>query len=273
MTTLQSPSILLQPIDKWTPEHLDFLQVDDGQPFMFLSNITVETDQADDEFLGYFLIPTQDVLNFLHHRSRNRTNPFRLTFSYLHRVLDVADDPRPQMGLIESLLEVLLSFSPRRTRLYGIQLRNGRQLMKYRVTKRAESLKFGSLRIKCDGLFKQDQWTLVPVATFLVLKGSGDNKIRETQQILAQAILAFAQQPEMDEFIGFVVCSTGTALYLAGAHITRGYIESLRKYQRPSLRFQVCRSATYDLKIPDGRKDVAMLLLRMLKYLDERKLP
>ncbi|EHY61222.1 hypothetical protein HRR83_000982 [Exophiala dermatitidis] len=258
MTTLQSPSILLQPIDKWTPEHLDFLQVDDGQPFMFLSNITVETDQADDEFLGYFLIPTQDVLNFLHHRSRNRTNPFRLTFSYLHRVLDVADDPRPQMGLIESLLEVLLSFSPRRTRL---------------VTKRAESLKFGSLRIKCDGLFKQDQWTLVPVATFLVLKGSGDNKIRETQQILAQAILAFAQQPEMDEFIGFVVCSTGTALYLAGAHITRGYIESLRKYQRPSLRFQVCRSATYDLKIPDGRKDVAMLLLRMLKYLDERKLP
>jgi hypothetical protein len=46
MTTLQSPSILLQPIDKWTPDHLDFLQVDDGPPFMFLSNITVETDQG-----------------------------------------------------------------------------------------------------------------------------------------------------------------------------------------------------------------------------------
>jgi hypothetical protein len=105
------------------------------------------------------------------------------------------------------------------------------------------------------------------------LKGSDDNKIREIQQILAQAILAFTQQPEMDEFIGFVVCSTGAALYLAGAHITRGYIESLRKYQRPNLRLQVCRSATYDLKIPDGRKDAAMLLLRMLKYLDERKLP
>ncbi|OAL34343.1 hypothetical protein AYO20_06396 [Fonsecaea nubica] len=258
MATLQSPSILLQPIDKWTPNHLNFLQVDDGQPFIFLSDITVETDQADNEFLECLLIPTQDVLNFLHCRSRNRTNPFRRVFSHLHRVLEVADDPPVQIGLIESLVDVLLSFSPRRTGL---------------VTKRAEPLKIGGLRIKCDGLFIQDQWTLVPVATFLALRGSDDDKIREIQQILAQAILAFTQRPEMDDFISFVVCSTGAALHLASARITRGYIESLRKHQRPSLRLQVCRSTIYDLKIPDGRKDVAMLLLRMLKYLDERKLP
>ncbi|KIX05655.1 uncharacterized protein Z518_03627 [Rhinocladiella mackenziei CBS 650.93] len=246
-------SVGTSPSDSWRNFGLLWVyiieSVDDGQPFISLN---------DDEFLGYFLIPTQDVLNFPDCRSRNRTNPFRWVFGYLHRVLEVADDPPVPIGLIESLLEVLLSFSPRRTRL---------------VTKRAEPLKIRGRRIKCDGLFMQDQWTLVPVATFLVSKGSDDDKIREVQQILTQAILAFTQQPKMDEFISFVVCSTGAALYLAGAHITRGYIESLRKDQRPSLRLQVCRSAIYDLKIPDGRKDVAMLLLRMLKYLDERKLP
>ncbi len=56
MTSLQSPSILLQPIDKWTPNHLNFLQVDDGQPFLFLSNITVETDKG----MWYNLCPLRD---------------------------------------------------------------------------------------------------------------------------------------------------------------------------------------------------------------------
>lgn len=52
MTSLQSPSILL----KWTPNHLNFLQVDDGQPFLFLSNITVETDKG----MWYNLCPLRD---------------------------------------------------------------------------------------------------------------------------------------------------------------------------------------------------------------------
>ena len=106
-----------------------------------------------------------------------------------------------------------------------------------------------------------------------VLKGSEDDKIREIQQILAQAVLAFTRQPEMDEYVSFVVCLTGTALCLAGAYVPYGYIKPLRTYQQPTQHLRVCRSESYDLMIPHDRMGVAILLLKLLKYLDERKLP
>ncbi|KIW14039.1 hypothetical protein PV08_06820 [Exophiala spinifera] len=260
MTTSQSPSILRQPAREWTVDNLNFLQVNDPQPFTLLSNIAAGTVE-DIAKLEYLSIPTEHMLDFYSYISQYFNHPFRQFFTYLEHVLEIPDDPRIQIRLLRSLVDTLWCLKNRRFLLFP-------QIF--------ERLKIGCQRIKCDGLFEPREpyaSRLIPVVAFLALEGSEDDRIHEIQQLLAQAVLAFKYRPKMDEFTSFVMCSIGAAVYLAGACVTRAYFECLRDDQQPRQRLHVHHSPIYDLTTLDGRKDISLLLLKMLNYVHDRDHP
>ena len=93
---------------------------------------------------------------------------------------------------------------------------------------------------------------------------NSDSIVREIPQVLIQSIPKLQKYPVLDAHKAFALRADQFKLQLSSAVMTRGD----RVIEGPIL----LRSAAYDLREPDERREILRLLIGFLRHLDAEKL-
>ncbi|KAL1966734.1 hypothetical protein VTN77DRAFT_3931 [Rasamsonia byssochlamydoides] len=113
----------------------------------------------------------------------------------------------------------------------------------------------------------------LPLTTFSVVKNDCNKNTsitmatNEVPQILVQSILAYNQNPTLENYSGFVVSIDGTIVHISQAFLSHAYMENLCK--GGSLlgeHLEFCRSESYDLLECDRRREVLRLIIGIFRF-------